>query len=159
MMDYFNVKVNGTNVRRGVHNLSPFDIAGLAKKKDAIFVLGNAMVPQDYTMPSSLTVNNDNNNNSNNSNSSGGGTSLHFYCKYGKDVEILQSMVEIRPALVDVLDDFGYTPFLIACKAKESALSDEYPRLKFLMDSSLISLSEKYVFAIFLPSVDFQSVS
>ena len=116
MMDYFNVKVNGTNVRRGVHNLSPFDIAGLAKKKDAIFVLGNAMVPQDYTMPSSLTVNNDNNNNSDNNNSSGGGTSLHFYCKYGKDVEILQSMVEIRPALVDVLDDFGYTPFLIACK-------------------------------------------
>ena len=94
MMDYFNVKVNGTNVRRGVHNLSPFDIAGLAKKKDAIFVLGNAMVPQDYTMPSSLTVNNDNNNNSNNSNSSGGGTSLHFYCKYAKDVEILQSMVK-----------------------------------------------------------------
>ena len=75
------------------------------------------------------------------------------------EIEILQSMVEIRPALVDVLDDFGYTPFLIACKAKESALSDEYPRLKFFMDSSLISLSEKYVFAIFLPSVDFQSVS
>lgn len=111
MIQYLNVKISSSSLRRGMYKLSPFDIAGFAKNNGAIEILAKSMAPGDYEMPSSFTVNKNNN-----YHRLMGGTSLHFYCKYGIDISTLQSMVEMRPAMTDVLDDFGYTPFLISCK-------------------------------------------
>ena len=109
MIKFLRAPVSLRSIRRGNYNLSPFDVAALSGNQKIVEVLGRTMTANDYLIAPLEGTGKDG------SLSKKGGTSLHFYCKYGNDTKILQSMIEAHPAMGDALDEHGHTPFLLAC--------------------------------------------